>query len=373
MNDRCSIAVYYPHFAGGGAEAVCLWMLEALAPKYDLTLFTLKPVDFQRLDQDYGTALSQHKITVKAIVPKLVGPALNFVIANNKDARSIVLHTVLAELKKNYQAYDLLISAYNAVDLGKPGLQYIHNPGVVENPKYNWISRFSEDALKQNHSFVNSQVVAQNVKKKYGLEAEILYPPVVIKPQEIPWEEKQNSFICSGRLVTQKAPHRAINILKQVRERGFKDIELHITGGAKSIYANQYRRFLNQQVEANSKWVYLHEGLDYEAYTNILYQCRYGIHIKPEPFGISIAEMVKAGAIPFVRKKGGQVEIINYIESLMFKNDGEAVDKIIEVISNSTLQSDLLDELKAQKELFSTQRFCSEIQQKVEDFLHQSS
>ena len=36
-----SVAVFYPLFSGGGAEAVCLWILEALKETYDLTLLSL--------------------------------------------------------------------------------------------------------------------------------------------------------------------------------------------------------------------------------------------------------------------------------------------------------------------------------------------
>jgi hypothetical protein len=41
------IAIFYPNFGGGGAESVCLWMLEALRKKYDLTLFTFSDVDIK--------------------------------------------------------------------------------------------------------------------------------------------------------------------------------------------------------------------------------------------------------------------------------------------------------------------------------------
>lgn len=34
------LAIYYPCFMGGGAEAVGLWILEALKNDYDLTLYT---------------------------------------------------------------------------------------------------------------------------------------------------------------------------------------------------------------------------------------------------------------------------------------------------------------------------------------------
>ena len=373
MSGKPKIAVYYPAFLGGGAETVGLWMLEALQQNYDLTLFTISMVDFDRLNALYGTSLSVNSVTVQSFFTQWLRPVINGLIANNKHIRLLLFHLLLRRLKTQNDSYNLLISAYNAVDFGKPGLQYIHWIKVLEtNPFYNRISNFSTERMKRNDSFTNSYTVAKFIQQEYGCPSRVLYPPVVLDTPNLAWEQKENAFICSGRLTEAKQPHKIIAILKRVRSQGF-DVKLYLTGGGGGAYAWKYQNFVKKLVKENATWVTLYENLTYQDYANVLAKCRYGIHFKQEPFGISIAEMVKAGAIPFVRDQGGQIEIVGqHNQALMFRNEHEAADKIIAVLKDSIHQQQLHISLSEQRNLFSTQRFMSEFNKIVEECLQKT-
>ena len=350
---------------------MCLWMLEALKQNYDLTLFSLTGVQLKKLNTMYGTTLTQDSIEMSALWPQWFERMINFLVANNRDLRKIFIHLLLRFLKQKGGNYDLLISAYNAADLGQPGLQYIHWVKVLEGGKqqYNRISQFSLERLKQNVSIVNSKAVAEATQSTYGLAAKVIYPPVVIDNLSIPWDQKENAFICSGRLIEAKSPHSVIRILEQVRAKGF-DIKLYLTGGGGGIYAWRYRRFLNHLIKANASWITLFENLSYTAYTQLLSQCKYGIHYKQEPFGISIAEMLKSGAIPFVRSTGGQVEIVGQQDDILFENETEAVSKIIKILADSSRQEQIISSLTQRKSLFSTEKFMAEITAVVDGYFN---
>lgn len=190
--------------------------------------------------------------------------------------------------------------------------------------------------------------------------------------KEIPWNDKEDAFICSGRLTEAKQPHKVIQILKQVRERGF-DIKLYMTGGGGGAYAWKYQNFLKKLARENAAWVRLYENLTYEDYVKVVLKCKYGIHFKQEPFGISIAEMVKAGVIPFVRSQGGQVEIVGvHNQDLFFDNEKDAIEKIVNVLSHSDRQAKLMNSLAEQRHLFSTQRFMTEMNKIVENYFAKS-
>ncbi|MGC9504710.1 glycosyltransferase [Baaleninema sp.] len=374
MSNKKRIALYYHAFLGGGAEAVGLWMLDALQHDYDVTLFTVAEVDLERLNQLYGTNLSPKRIQVRAIFPKFMSGLVNFLIANNDLLHLMALHGVLRSLKQEAGQYDLCMSAYNGVDFGRVGIQYMHWVKVVEGglKKYPWclkISDFSIDRMKQNIAIANSKFTAQKIEETYGISAEVIYPPVLLEVDDIPWSEKENAFVCSGRIVDPKQPHKAIQIVKAVRERGF-DVKLYLTGGGGGVYATRYQRFVKQMVRRNSEWVTLYENLSYDEYVEVLRRCRYGIHIKLEPFGISIAEMLKAGAIPFVKNRGGQYEIIGEEHPELFFSDPktDAIEKIVRVLSDESLQLRLRDSLDRRKNLFSKERFSSEIQQRVRQY-----
>lgn len=368
------IAVYYPAFLGGGAETVALWMLEALKEKYELTLFTVSDIDFERLNAMYGTTLSHQKIQVKSLFPKFSSSITDSLIANNKQIRMLLFHLSIRHIKARQEEYDLLISAYNAADLGKKTIQYIHWVKVLEG---NWwcekVSNFSIAQLRKNCSLSNSQVVREAVQKTYGIDSTVLYPPVVL---DIPNEsqiEKENAFICSGRITEAKQPDKVIKILERVRAQGF-DVKLYLTGGGGGAYALKYERSIKKLAIENADWITLYENLEYADYVKVVARCKYGIHYKKEPFGISIAEMVKAGVIPFVRSQGGQVEIVGaQNQDLFFGDEEEAIAKIIAVLSSSEKQSTLLEALKAQKQLFSTQRFMAEMTKFVDGYFEQAA
>ncbi|MFW6296496.1 MAG: glycosyltransferase [Halothece sp.] len=364
-----AIAVYYPTFMGGGAEAVCLWLLEALKNKYNLTLFTVGEVDFNKLNFMYGTHLSPETVKVKSLVSENFSFLSYFVIANNPNIRMIFFHFLLRYFKANISHYDLGISAYNAADLGRKGIQYIHWINAVEGkPFHRRISQFSEEQLKSNVSVSNSYLVADTVKKHYGIDSVVVYPPVLIEPSNVSWEEKENAFICSGRLTQAKSPDRVISILRQVRQKGF-DIKLYLTGGGGGVYGVKYQRFLKKLIRENSDWIRLYENLKYKDYVSLLYQCKYGIHYKKEPFGISIAEMVKAGAVPFVRSEGGQIEIVGEENSdLLFDNAENAVEKIINVLSSPEKQEKLRTSLGERQKRFSTEKFMADMTQVVDSY-----
>jgi glycosyltransferase involved in cell wall biosynthesis len=367
-NPKGKIAVYYPAFLGGGAETVGLWMLEALKEKYDLTLFTFSDIDFDRLNAMYGTTLTR-QIQVKSLLPRSLNKLADDWIANHKPFKMLAFHLCLRHIKTHQNQYDLLISAYNAADLGKKSLQYIHWVKVLEDSAWcQWVSNFSRERLKQNISLANSQLVRAAVQKEYGIDSTVVYPPVVLDLPAVPWEAKENAFICSGRITEAKQPDKVIRILQQVRAQGY-DIKLHLTGGGGGAYALKYEQSIRQLVAENGDWITLYENLAYADYVNVVAQCRYGIHYKKEPFGISIAEMVKAGVLPFVRNQGGQIEIVGEQNTdLLFGNDEEAIARIIAVLDSEAKQSQLRDALTQQQQLFSTQRFMGEMVNAVDRY-----
>lgn len=374
------VAVWHPYFLGGGAESVSLWILEALVPHYNVTLFTLTSPDLKRLDSLYNTHVAQQKnLTVQRMLPPSLNPQLiDRLIANSPKIKSALNQWAVRAFKSMNTDYDLVLSTYNALDMGRVGIQYIHWVHVVDpQPHKNkgWarlmmkFSQFSMNQLKQNQSLANSCYTADKIKSAYGIESRVVYPPVIGEVEVIPWEEKESAFLCSGRIVAAKQTHRVIEILQAVRDRGF-DVKLHITGGGGGTYKRSYEQQIMKLADQNSDWITVYQDLPYKEYLKVIARCRYGIHSKPEPFGISVAEMVKAGMIPFVRENGGQVEIVGaHHHELLFDNQiTTAVEKIVQVLKQPDRQMALLESLKKQQSLFSTEKFIAEIQAVVAEY-----
>lgn len=378
---RKKIAVWQPYFLGGGAEAVALWIVESLSEIYDVTLFTLSEVDLNWLDLMYNTHLASKRVVVHSVLGKGLGKTAYQLIPSHPLFRMGFIYLTIKELKSAASQYDLVFSAFNGLDMGRSGIQYLHWVHVVEKfPEkapfwyqglMRWVD-FSHERLRQNFSIANSQHTATQVKKAYGIESEVIFPPVVTRIDALSWDQKEDTFLCSGRLVKAKEPHRVIKILKAVRERGF-NIRLCITGGGGGTYELRYQRQLQKLVYQNSDWVTLHRDLSYNEYLKVAARCRYGLHFKTEPFGISVAEMLKAGIIPFVRSWGGQVEIVGPENTdLLFKEDEEAIEKISRVLENKSLQQQMSDTLKKRQELFTTERFIEQIQAVTSNYIEKN-
>jgi glycosyltransferase involved in cell wall biosynthesis len=377
------IAVLFPSFLGGGAEAVCLWMLEALRQEYEVTLHTFSDVDFASLNDYYGTHIGRGEVRV---VHPLSPAALSRLLAGGLQMFTLRQHLLIRHLKRLRERYDLRISAFNEMDLGAPGIQYIHFPlfargseavrGEVQAPDSparsayrslcRLLSRFSEKGIKENLTVANSAWTAGIVRRAFGIEARVIYPPVTEGFPVVPWESKRNGFIVLGRIVPEKRIETAFEIVRGLRARGL-DLTLCIAGrsGAPSYLAR-----LRGLMRGSEGWAAIRTDLTREGLCRIVAGYRYGLHVREnEQFGIAVAEMLKAGCLPFVSARGGQSEVVGGLEPLLFDGSEQAVAKIAAVLASSGEQQRLRLDLEPRARMFSTDRFMAEIRGVVREFL----
>jgi glycosyltransferase involved in cell wall biosynthesis len=203
--------------------------------------------------------------------------------------------------------------------------------------------------------------------REFGIEARTVYPPVATDFPKVPWEEREDGFLCAGKIVPEKRPDAAIRILSGVRERGY-DVHLHILGG---LDDSPYAKRLKKLSEANADWVFL-EGMTYgERKKCLLAGHRYGINAcENEAFGIAPAEMAKAGCITFAPDGGGQKEILDH-PMLTFSDEEDAVGKIAAVLASNALKVILRQHLAARAREFSAEKFVNSLRAVVFEFLEQ--
>jgi glycosyltransferase involved in cell wall biosynthesis len=362
------VAILYPSFNGGGAQAVCLWILDALKEACGVTLFTLTPRSFETFDYMYGTHLATSNIRVSSPVLSFLPSSLSGWFLRSGSLRPYRQHLLTNHFRRCRNEYDLAISAYNEMDLGQPGIQYMHDvPSFVTgNRILQRISQYSESRMKKNLTLVGSRWMARHVKRCYGIDATVLYPPVRSVFPHTPWDEREDGFICVARLSPEKRVEDAIQIVQSVREQGF-DVHLHIlVSGSKVAYRHRILRLLRK----HKPWVFLEEGISDTRYRDILGRHKYGINTaETESFGIGIAEMVNAGCIPFIRGTGGQSEILDGNKTLTFHDIEEAVRKTADTVESCRLAGNpYVDSLVKRAGSFSIKRFQEQILSLVHDY-----
>ena len=366
-NKKRKIAVLHPSFGWGGAEALCVWVVYALKDEFDIDLIvtTEENVNTLKINKFFGTNFRENDFSIIRLKYPVSGYILNS-------------HLIQRYFKFNSKKYYFVISTNNEMDFGKKGIQYIHYPvlniakeetNIVKKLYNNFsscLSGYKEEKMKENFTITNSYWTKKKIKEAYGIECEVVYPSTVSKFPFVEWEEKEEGFICLGRIAPEKNLDIIINILSEVRKE-FPDIHLHIIG---HVQNRNYFLKIKKMIKKRSSWIYFSGDLTREEINKYLINHKYGIHgMKNEHFGIVLVEMIQAGSIIFIPNGGGQIEIVNN-KRLIYSNEIDAVRKIKNVLRNNTLQKTLLFELRQRRKIFSRDRFVKQIKQLINKYLN---
>ena len=358
----------------GGGQSVCAWMLQALKGHYDLSVLSWAPVDLAPINYFFGTSLSAENMTFHSI-----NPILKRVVDCLPTSTSLLKTSLLLRhCRKTGRNYDLLISANNESDFGRSGIQYIHYPwNSFPRPDVDlrWFhvgpaislyhrlcttaGKFSKDRIRENITLVNSDWTSARVKECYGgITTQTVYPPVVGDFSDTPWAERENGFLCIGRISPEKQIEKIIAVISAVRAAGH-DVHLHIVGTPDN---DAYYGRIARLVREHASWIALDHNLSRPELVRLICAHRYGIHGMPdEHFGMCIAEMVAGGCIVFVPDGGGQTEIVGDCTALQYDCADTAVKKITAVLSSEQEQQRLRACLLPRRELFSAEHFTRRI------------
>lgn len=377
------VAVCHPGLvAGGGSEACAMWMLQALQDDYRVTLMTMDRPDLESLDRTYGTRLDPGRIEVLSL-PLPPG--------TRKRLDALRGFRLARAARRRAGEYEVMISAYNVMDFGRPGIQRVGDfsfddairrelyppsgraDGLAHGDSpwrvlYLGLARRlagqSGEGWRMNRTLANSEWTRRVLAERFGLASEVVYPPVVANFPAVPWAEREDGFVVIGRLVPEKGIGEAIAILSEVRKE--RPVHLHIVGRRER---GAHARALEALCLQNREWVHLEGEVYGPAKADLLARHKYGLSAcRNEAFGIAVAEMVKAGAIVWVPDGGGQTEIVGRPE-LLYSGRGEAVSRILSVLGDAGKQEELRSALAERSRAFSSDRFVADVRRVVSSFL----
>ena len=378
-------AILHPELRGGaGSEATALWLAQALAGVCRVTLVSMGQVDLPKLDGIYGTSLSSGGAQTVAI-PFPRGLARRF------DAlRSCRLGRWARE---KAGGFDVMISTYNVMEFGKPGIQFIADfsfddglrrelhPSVrgIRSALYRKsplrtlylelgrrLAGQSRSGWRVNLTLANSRWTRDILDRRFGVKAGVLYPPVRADFEPASWGQRENGFVVMARMAPEKQVERTIAILDEVRRAGH-DIHLHVLGREDH---RDYTAKIRGLCRDRGGWARF-EGLAVgERKKAFLAGHRYGLSAcRNEAFGIGVAEMAAAGCVAWVPRGGGQVEIVGN-EDLVYESGEDAARKICRVLEDGERQAALSRHLRARADSFGCGRFVEEARRIVSGFLN---
>jgi glycosyltransferase involved in cell wall biosynthesis len=356
-------------------------MLQALREEYRLEILSWAPVDLDAINRHFGTDLRPGEMVFHRINPLLR------LLVDLWPVPASLLKTslLLRRCRRMAGRFPILLTVNNEADFGRRGIQYIHFPwNYLPRPMvdlrwyhltvlvrlYRWLcatlAEFTNDGVRRNLSLVNSRWTAQRVRERYGeVEMQVLYPPVQRPEGALPWEGREDGFLCLGRVSPEKELEKVVAILREVRRAG-RDIHLHLAG---SYFDSDYGRRIRRLAEAEGGWILLEPDLTRRQVEELMARHRYGIHgMREEHFGMAAAEMAAGGMVVFLPDGGGQVEIVGDQPLLRYASPEDAVAKILAVLDDPLRQGLLREHLLARSALFSRERFVERVREIVGGF-----
>ena len=367
----------------GGSNGAAAWVLQALASEHRVTVLSWQPVEIDPINRFFGTTLQRSDFDTIEV------PRWWRMIADHLPTPSnlIKLSLLMRYTRQVSAGFDVIFGLYNETDYGRRGIQYVHFPTYLRpRPKVDlrWyhppraglglyyaladrIAGFSLERVKANVTLVNSDWTGGHVAKFLGITTRTLYPPVIDPLPGVPWDRRRNGFLALGRISPEKELERVMRILAQVRVHA-PDLTLTIVGTS-DRHTHRYFRSLTALARSLGSWIDFRDNLSRDEVRTLMATHRYGIHgMREEHFGMAPAELARAGAVVWVPRGGGQMEIVGGEAALMYDSEEDAVRKISATLANQREQQRLRAHLAAVSGKFSTDNFMRQVRAIVNEF-----
>lgn len=375
------IAIFNPVFRRGGSDAVMMAAAEALEANHDVEILCFNRPDIDELNRYFGMSVEGASLVPLGLPARTATKVMDFTKQyTGKWFGSFHISILRKNLSREFSGFDLVVSS-GEIPTNHESIQYVHYPrfythrvtGSTVEAIYQKACRIAgqyDRSLVGSGKFItNSKWTKNIVDNLYDVESEVIYPP--IKTNKIKgkkWKNKEDGFVCVGRIEESKNTHKIIDIINEVVDSGV-NTHLHIIGPH-----NNDKYFKRIQNKSSTKpHIHLDGVLSRDRLLEMLEQHKYGIHGKPrEHFGIVVAEMVAAGTIPVVPDSGGQTEIVKNIDSLTYKTTEQAIGNIKSLLTSSEMQKIIIDKLHGSEHRFSLDKFAREISTKVDNQINRS-
>jgi glycosyltransferase involved in cell wall biosynthesis len=348
----------------GGADAVCVHTCAALAEVHDVTLFTVSRAAPTEVAARFGVDLDV-EVCAPPAADLLAG---GFSLAAPHVGPQLAARTVLLRsyFLSHAAAYDLAVSTANELALPLPSVQYIHYPqfhldrvgehGLL-NPLWSRLAGPTPGSVDGDVTLLtNSGWTADVVDRIYGRRPDVLHPPVDPLSDPLPWADREAGLVVLGRIAPDKRTLDAFAVVDRLRERGY-DLHLHVVGSAPPAY----RRYVERVRRAGRARPYATVETDAtrERVETLLQTHRYGLNTKPEEhFGMALAEYVAAGMVAFAPDGGGQVDVLDGDDRLLFDGVEAAADRVADAVDTDRRPT-------LPRDRFGSDRFAAAIRDRV--------
>jgi len=224
------------------------------------------------------------------------------------------------------------------------------------------------------HIVVNSEYTKHWVKKYWGVDSEVLYPPIDLVPKSI---IKKNWIVNVGRFFRSghsKKQYEMVNFFRELYDGGKKEWELHFIGTTEEG-ATHKEYFEKVKTAAQGYPIYFHNNSDYQELGKIVSESKiywhatgYGEDEETNPemmehFGQTTVEAMKAGCVPIVYAKGGQLEIVDKKVGFVWNTKEELIAYTKKIMEDRELLMKMSCESQKKAASYNIETFRNKLQE----------
>jgi glycosyltransferase involved in cell wall biosynthesis len=217
-----------------------------------------------------------------------------------------------------------------------------------------------------NYIVCNSRFTKSFIDGTYGINSEVLYPPVDVASFQS--GKKENIILSVGRFFSPLHPKKQEVLIKAFNESKFKGWQLVLIGGGsadginnldnkniKIITNSSFETLKGYYAKAKIYWHAAGFGEDLEKYPE-----------RAEHFGISTVEAMAAGAVPIVFSGGGQKEIVvDATNGFLWNSTDELIKLTKELMGDENKRRLVSEKAILRSKDFSKQRFFKSLEEMI--------
>ena len=292
----------------------------------------------------------------------------------------------LAVEQLDVSAYDIVISSSHAVAKGiltgpdQLHISYVHTPiryawdlqhqylreSGLEAGVRGWMAKWMLHQLRiwdyrtasgVDHFVANSAFIARRIRKVYGREAQVIYPPVDVHSFDL-CTQSENYYLTVSRLV----PYKKIDVIVEAFN-AMPNNRLIVVGDGPGM--KKLKAIAKPNVE-------LIGYQSFRAMRELMQKARAFVFAAEEDFGITPVEAQACGTPVIAYGKGGALETIvpfdadDYPTGMFF--DRQEPQSLVDAVELFERQRHLIDpkQCRANALRFSNERFCEQFSSFVE-------
>lgn len=364
----------------GGGERVSLEIASVLhSLGFDVVFVTNTVSGLRKCAELFNLPCEYEVEEVSSLTERILGLTGRFV-----RYRRLVLILKALEVTSDRKPGDLLVDTASNGSFNVD-IAYIHYPvllgtvqsGAIYWKLYNWLvaRKATLSAGKPRLALANSHWTARLVKELYGIEAEVIHPPVDAEYYEYDGRPKEKVIVTISRFT----PEKNLHLLPRIALK-LPDYDWYLVGTTGSTRSEKTvsNRVLKRVLREVEKWrarnFHVFTDLSRRNLRELLQRANFYIHPPfPEHFGIAVVEAMAAGAIPIVYRDGGAwTDLVSRVSPELGYAEIEEVPSKVRSLESSNKLEEMRKTAVVYSREFSPKAFREKLSKIITDYLEKS-